>query len=351
METKKTEQKWFIWNSKFGKHFYALALWLAFVLSSWFYFFVSASDLTVETSLSNAWQTIERVSITSDGTPSWTSYFDFNSDWRGGALFNAVPNWTIERSLWLDGTNHLVYSNVWATDDGDRSIDGASIYRLGWYVSIWTNTYPWWKLNIVSDEKHPELYIEQTSGSAANIVLKNPKSSYWTLWANTNDIFYIWVSGQLNSLYLDNLWNTFISKNLKINNGSLDMSWGDINNGNIVTAVAFVMSSDKNLKENIQIIKSPLDKIYALNGYTFDWRKDGRADLGLIAQEVQKVLPELVHIDTNGHMWVEYANMVALLIEWIKELWNKVDGLYNKYLDQQKTIDDLEARIEKLEKI
>jgi len=41
-----------------------------------------------------------------------------------------------------------------------------------------------------------------------------------------------------------------------------------------VTAVAFVLSSDKAFKENIQIIKNPLDKIYALNGYTFDWKKD-----------------------------------------------------------------------------
>lgn len=47
--------------------------------------------------------------------------------------------------------------------------------------------------------------------------------------------------------------------------------------------------------------------------------------------------------------WVEYANMVALLIEWVKDLWSKVEWLYNKYLDQQVKINDLEKRLNDLE--
>jgi prophage maintenance system killer protein len=48
------------------------------------------------------------------------------------------------------------------------------------------------------------------------------------------------------------------------------------------------------LKKDIKKISSPLEKILQLNGYTFNWKKDGRADMGVIAQEVEKVFPNIV---------------------------------------------------------
>lgn len=343
METKKTEQKWFIWNSKFGKRFYALVIWLAIILSGWFYFFVSAQSLEVATDLNNSYQTIKRVRITSDGTPAWTTYFDFNNDLNWGAfVWNWILNWTIVKVLWLDGSNQLVYSVAEAKAEEPWTVDGNDIYRLTWNVSIWINNYPG-KLNVVSsDLAKPELYLEQTSDSASNIHFKvAPRTR--TVWAysTTNDYFYIWADS--------NAYFTIYPSWASMFWWDVDMWTNNIDNADIITAVAFVMSSDKTLKENIQKIENPLGKIYQLNGYTFDWKKDWRKDLWLIAQEVEKVLPELVHVDMSGHKWVEYGNMVWLLVEGIKELWDRVEWLYNKYLDQQKKLDDLESRIILLE--
>lgn len=349
MKTKKIEQKWFIWNSKFGKHFYALALWLAIVLSGWFYFFVSAQSLEVATDLNNAHQTIGRVTITDDGTNDWNPFFDFN--WATHiATFSDVQPDVIVKKLWLNNANQLVYENWWLVDDGDRVIAWNDIYRETWHVSIWTNTMPWWKLNVVSNDAwNPELYIEQTTDTASNIRLKS-LSRTWSIWAygTTSDYFFISTNG--NAYFsIEPNWNTAIRWDLYMFTNDIASVW-DITSSNIITAVAFVYASDKNLKENIKGIQNPLETIYALNGYTFDWKKDWKHDIWLIAQEVEKVLPELVHTDTETWIkWVEYANMVALLIEWVKELWTKVEWLYNKYLDQQNKINELEKRLERLE--
>ncbi|MDD3263022.1 MAG: tail fiber domain-containing protein [Candidatus Absconditabacteria bacterium] len=111
-----------------------------------------------------------------------------------------------------------------------------------------------------------------------------------------------------------------------------------------VTATAFYYSSDITLKKNLTKISNPLDKVLALNGYYFTWKSDDTKDIGLIAQEVEKVFPDAVKADDKGLKSVKYGNLVAPIIEAIKEL-------YNKYLDQQKKIDELEIRINSLEKL
>ena len=96
-------------------------------------------------------------------------------------------------------------------------------------------------------------------------------------------------------------------------------------------------SSDKRLKSNIKPIENATDKIQAIGGYTFDWNEDigditpntGR-DIGVIAQEIEEVAPELVHTRKNGYKAVEYQKLVALLIESNKELAARVEELENK---------------------
>jgi hypothetical protein len=98
--------------------------------------------------------------------------------------------------------------------------------------------------------------------------------------------------------------------------------------------IAFA-SSDKNLKDNITPISNPIEKIQKIGGYEFDWNNkqdvyEGH-DIGVIAQEIEEVLPELVTTRDNGYKAVKYEKIVALLIEAIK--------------DQQKQIDDLKSKI------
>jgi hypothetical protein len=81
--------------------------------------------------------------------------------------------------------------------------------------------------------------------------------------------------------------------------------------------------SDERLKTNIRTIDNALDKVSAMRGVYFD--KDGRSSTGVIAQEIEKVLPEVVH--DGEYKSVAYGNIVGVLIEAIKELQAKVDKL------------------------
>ena len=95
--------------------------------------------------------------------------------------------------------------------------------------------------------------------------------------------------------------------------------------------VAYV-SSDKRYKDNVINISSPLDKLSKINGVSFTWnekshKETGKKDIGVIAQEIEKVLPEIVETRDNGYKAVDYPKLTALLIEAVKELSDKVKKL------------------------
>ena len=96
-----------------------------------------------------------------------------------------------------------------------------------------------------------------------------------------------------------------------------------------MTAVSITLSSDERLKKNITPISGALDKVNKLNGYTFSRLDGNQREVGVIAQEVLEVMPELVK-ESDGYYSVAYPNMVALLIESIKELKREIEELKNK---------------------
>lgn len=93
-------------------------------------------------------------------------------------------------------------------------------------------------------------------------------------------------------------------------------------------------SSDERLKDNIKPIENALDKIDSLGGYEFDWNDNQSTysghDIGVIAQEIEAIAPELVIDRETGFKAVKYEKLVAILIEGIKELSAKVNELENK---------------------
>ena len=97
--------------------------------------------------------------------------------------------------------------------------------------------------------------------------------------------------------------------------------------------VAF-SSSDERLKDNLKLISDPLEKISKINGYEFDWndKQDTYTghDVGVVAQEIEQVLPEVVTERDDGYKAVKYEKLVPLLIESIKELSAKVEELESK---------------------
>ena len=85
-------------------------------------------------------------------------------------------------------------------------------------------------------------------------------------------------------------------------------------------ATDFDSTSDERLKKNIKPIEGALDKVTKLVGVEFDWISSDKKSIGVIAQQVEEVVPELVHTNSKGFKSVSYGNLVALLIEAIKEL-------------------------------
>jgi hypothetical protein len=100
--------------------------------------------------------------------------------------------------------------------------------------------------------------------------------------------------------------------------------------------VAYGSPSDKRLKENIKPIESALDKVMKLQGVTFDWKQkedvilDIKEDIGFIAQDVQKVVPELIRENSNGLLSMRHQGMAPILLEAIKELKAEIDLLKSK---------------------
>ena len=90
-------------------------------------------------------------------------------------------------------------------------------------------------------------------------------------------------------------------------------------------------SSDERLKDNITPISEPLYKLSKVGGYTFDWNDkqdtyEGH-DVGVVAQEIEEVLPQIVTTRGNGYKAVKYEKIVPLLIESIKELNKKIEDI------------------------
>lgn len=119
-------------------------------------------------------------------------------------------------------------------------------------------------------------------------------------------------------------------------------------------------SSDERLKTNINTIEDAVHKIQQLHGVMFDWREETAAiigkdankrEAGVIAQEVMKVMPELVEQRENGYYAVRYEKLTPLLIEAVKTQSYWIEDQKQMILEKNKTIEDVSNRLDALEKL
>ena len=100
---------------------------------------------------------------------------------------------------------------------------------------------------------------------------------------------------------------------------------GNITFSGTATATDFNSTSDLNLKENIKTVENALETLTQLRGVSFDWKETGRSSYGVIAQELEEVLPDLVK---NGEVKsVNYNGLIGVLIEAVKELKKEIEEL------------------------
>jgi len=138
---------------------------------------------------------------------------------------------------------------------------------------------------------------------------------------STNETFY--------PIFTQSTSGTVIATKVSTTNLTFNPSTGNL------SAVDFNSTSDINLKENIEIIENPIEKILQLNGITFNWKSSHQSSAGVIAQEVEKILPEIVR-ENNGNMSVNYNGLIGLLIEAIKEQQQQINILTEKINESEK---------------
>jgi hypothetical protein len=100
-------------------------------------------------------------------------------------------------------------------------------------------------------------------------------------------------------------------------------------NGNVTAAGVISFTSDARLKRDIRPIGNVMPKLTALNGYTYYWKdktNDNRKQMGLLAQEVEKIYPDLVETNESGYKSVNYISLIPVLIEGIKDLQHQLNN-------------------------
>ncbi len=98
----------------------------------------------------------------------------------------------------------------------------------------------------------------------------------------------------------------------------------------VVTATDFNSSSDAALKNNVRTIEDPLAKVMSIRGVNFEWKENGQSSAGVLAQEIEKIMPELVRNSTDNIKSVNYNGLIGLLIEVVKEQQNQINELKSK---------------------
>jgi hypothetical protein len=112
--------------------------------------------------------------------------------------------------------------------------------------------------------------------------------------------------------------------------GASGVRFKDAHFSGTVNAGNFNTTSDATLKTNVETLTGSLDAVKALRGVSYDWIESGGSEIGVIAQEVEAVLPDVVSTNDEGIKSVKYGNMVAVLIEAIKEQQLRIEALETK---------------------
>lgn len=276
------------------------------------------------------WRTVG-TNASEDHTHSWYTSRNGSSDWSNAKMvLNHLGNLSLSgtfssngatlgcgvatgRSGYAPGTLNLVLTSSSSGSDGVCGID----FRSG-------NNYP-------SDGA--SIYFENSqtgSGEVARLVIRVEndtndsilmRAGYHVYNATTVDIA---GQGYTNPIFL---WQAQGNNRMELNSSGNLICSGDI--------TAYGSPSDIRLKTIKETIQNPIEKIKKISGYRFDWNEVNttlkiKEDIGVIAQEIAEVLPELARINEDGYMSVRYQGLTAVLIEAVKEQQKQIEELKNK---------------------
>jgi hypothetical protein len=239
----------------------------------------------------------------------------------GGNL--TVPS-TQSSNFWIRNTSPTIYLR-----DTDHNVSMIHCNSNIFYIlrgdtdaTTWTQVNSRWPLEINLTNNNAQFGGDVLINSDARAFRQNTTAN-WS--GNTGN-------GQGKMEYHSNRWY-FVSGADSTEVARFRRSATDIfvidNSGNVTASGTVTANSDIRLKDNIELIENPIEKLEKIRGVSFT-RKDQddkeQRHIGVIAQEVEEVLPELIR-ECDGIKSVAYGNLTAVLIEAIKELKNEVDEL------------------------
>jgi uncharacterized coiled-coil protein SlyX len=211
-----------------------------------------------------------------------------------------------------------------------------------------------------SNTNNPQLrLIEEAAGNFARLRFENTgQAGHWVLAARANAA----DDPRFNFFYNDGTTN--FGNIISLNGTAFNVGMGTVSPdpnarldvfGNIYINGAF-HASDRRFKKNIRKIRQPMDLLGELRGVAYEFRVDEFAErrftagqhYGLIAQELETVLPELVRDREDGYKAVNYEGLIPLLIEGVKEQQSEIDELKNTVSRQEAQIERLTALVEHL---
>jgi hypothetical protein len=258
--------------------------------------------------------------------------------------------------------NSIGVANTFLGNDAGRgNTDGAYNVLIG-YRAGYSNTSGWNNTFVgnfagYSNAGNSNIFLGQESGysnTGDNNIFLGRSAGYSNI-TGTGNVFIghttAYSETGSNKLYIDNS-----STSTPLLYGEFDNDFLEINGDLYVTGNTY-MDSDENLKEDIKPIESSLNKILALKGISYEW-KEGRLDsrqtsdrkhYGVIAQQVEEVLPEIVNMGQDHKKRVAYMELIPVLIEAIKEQQIIIDVQSDVNKKQQNELSELSEKVNELE--
>ena len=270
-----------------------------------------AADLTFSTSGSGELSTTERMRITSIGQV---------------AIGTTSPSSTLH--VVSGGSGITIHGDATATSGSTRGVYGQAVSPDG--ISVYGYNYAA-SGGAVGVMGHSSVsangigvygYVDHATGENYGVFGESASSGGYGVYAsNSNGGTSLKIASGNVEIGANYISNDGDDEGLSI------AASGNATFSNNVTAVAFNSSSDKRLKDDIRTVLNPLEIIRKLRGVFYKWKDSGKDSAGVIAQEVQEVMPHAVVERENGMLAVEYNQLIAPMIEAIKMQQDQIEAL------------------------
>lgn len=149
----------------------------------------------------------------------------------------------------------------------------------------------------------------------------------------------------------DALWLYGGNVGIDAQNPTSRLQVGNSGDGTAALANAWNIFSDVRYKTDIVPIENAAELVTQLEGVRFTWKESGKTSVGFIAQDVQTVLPELVHADDVGYLSVDYGKMTPVLVEAVKEQQSQIEELQRQNEQLTAELATIHAQLAALETV